>query len=203
MLITLCLVSGDRTGSGGSQACSRFAPGHFNKMLNQLPNEMIGKIVANLPHVDLKRLSLVSYRICAITLPFLFHSLMFICPKGYHGKKTLLRLKGLAASNSVLPLVHRVTMSGSIHHMFLSPPPFNQSQPLMALTVTPYTLLLPLPNLHCLLLDNILLDNAFLLAHVNLARRRDIELYLTHCQVFIDTTPVSAFELHVVTFAAT
>ena len=72
----------------------------------------------------------------------------------------------------------------------------------MALTVTPYTLLLPLPNLHRLSLDNIPLDNAFLLALVYLARRRDIELYLKRCQVFIDTTPVSAFELRVVTFAA-
>ena len=54
-----------------------FAPGHFNKMLNQLPNETIGKLVANLLHVDLKRLSLVSYRIRAITLPFLFRSLVF------------------------------------------------------------------------------------------------------------------------------
>ena len=73
----------------------------------------------------------------------------------------------------------------------------------MALTVTPYTLLLPLPNLHRLSLDNIPLDNAFLLALVNLARRRDIELYLTRCQAFIDMTPVSAFELRIVTFAAT
>ena len=203
MLVTLCLVSGDRSGGGGGQAGSRFAPGHFNKMLNQLPNETIGKIVANLLHVDLKRLSLVSYRICAITLPFLFHSLMFICPEGYYGKKTLLHPKGLAASNSVLPLVHRVTMSGSIHHTFLSPPPFDQFQPLMALTVTPYTLLLLLLNLHCLSLNNILLDNAFLLALINLARRRDIELYLTCCQVFIDKMPVSTFKLHIITFTAT
>ena len=41
-----------------------------------------------------------------------------------------------------------------------------------------------------------------LLALVNLARRRDIELYLTRYQVFIDTTPVSAFELRIITFAA-
>ena len=61
----------------------------------------------------------------------------------------------------------------------------------MALTVTPYTL----PNLHRLSLDNIPLDN---LALVYLARRRDIELCLTRCQVFIDTTPVSAFELRIV-----
>ena len=81
-------------------------PGHFNKMLNQLPNETISKIVANLLHVDLK-------------------------------------------------------------------------------------------------LNSIPLENAFLLALVNLARRRDIELYLTRCQVFIDTTPVSAFKLRIVTFAAT
>ena len=100
-------------------------PGHFNKMLNQLPNETISKIVANLLHVDLKRLSLVSYRIRAITLPFLFRSLVFICPEGYYGKKTLLRLKGLATCNSVPPLVHRVTMYGSIRHTFLSPPPFD------------------------------------------------------------------------------
>ena len=107
--------------------------------------------------------------------------------------------QGLAASKPVLPLVHRVTMPGSICHMFLSPPPFNQYQPLMALTVTPYTLLVLLPNLYHLSLDNILVDNAFHLALVNLARRRDIELYLTCCQVFIDTTPVSAFELRIVT----
>ena len=172
-------------------------------MLNQLPNETISKIVANLLHVDLNRLSLVSYRIRAITLPFLFRSLVFICPEGYYGKKTLLRLKGLAASNSVLPLVHRVTMSGSIRHTFLSPPPFDQYRPLMALTVAPYTLLLPLPNLHHLSLDNLPLDSAFLLALVNLARRRDIELYLTCCQVFIDTTPVLTSRLRIVTFAAT
>ena len=113
MLVTLCLVSDDRAGGGRGQARSRFAPSHFNKMLNQLPNETISNIVANLLHVDLKRLSLVSYRTRAITLPFLFRSLVFVCPEGYCGKKALLRLKGLAASNSVLPLVHRVTMSGS------------------------------------------------------------------------------------------
>ena len=63
--------------------------------------------------------------------------------------------------------------------------------------------MLLLPNLHRLSLDNISLDNAFLLALVNLARRRDVELYLTRCQVFIDMTPVFAFELRIVTFAAT
>ena len=45
----------------------------------------------------------------------------------------------------------------------------------MALTVTPYTL----PNLYRLSLHNIPLDNALLLALVYLARRRDIEPYLT------------------------
>ena len=119
---------------------------------------------------------------------------MFICPEGYYGKKTLLHLKGLAASDPVLPLVCRVTMSGSICRTFLSPPPFVQYLPLMALTVTPYTL----PNLHRLSLDNILLDNEFPLALVYLARRRDIELDLPHCQVFIDMMPVSAFELRII-----
>ena len=57
------------------------------KMLNQLSNETISKIVPNLLHVDLKRFFLVSYRIRAITVPFLFRSLVFICPEGYNGQK--------------------------------------------------------------------------------------------------------------------
>lgn len=172
-------------------------------MLDQLPSDTLGKVIANLLHVDLKSLSLVSYRLRAITLPFLFRSPIFICPDGHDGQEALLRLKGLAARKPILPLVHRLTISGKpLSSTFLRPPPLDRRRPLMAYTVTPYIISLPFPNLRRLSLNDLPLDNAFLLALIDLATRKEIELYLTRCRISIDPRPITAFELRIVTFAA-
>ena len=172
------------------------------KMLDRLPIEMISTIVANLLHVDLKSLSLVSYRLRAITLPFLFRTLKFTRPAAYDDQETLFRLKSLATNETILCQVHRVTISGE-HRSSTYTRRFEKKREFPACTVTPYMLSLPFPNLRRLWLADLSLDNTFLLALIDLATRRDVELSITRCQLSIDVTLVSALELHIVAFAAT
>jgi hypothetical protein len=101
-------------------------------MLDQLPDELISAIVKDLKHVDLKSLSLVSYRLRGVILPFLFRSLKFNRPAEYDGQGAPLQLQDLVDSEHILFQVHELTLCGGQQ---LSSPCFGKEPTLAAYPV--------------------------------------------------------------------
>jgi hypothetical protein len=173
-------------------------------MLDPLPDETIGGIVVDLPHVDLNTVSLVSYRLRAIALPFLFRSLKLTYPKGYDGQKILSQLNGLAKNKPILSQVRELIFACPRYPFALVDYASSKKEPMLtAYTVAPHVLSLPFPNLRQVSLIDLPLDNAFLVALINLATRREIELNMKDCQRSDDASPISAFELRIVSLTAT
>jgi hypothetical protein len=166
-------------------------------MLNQLPDELISAIVTDLQHVDLKSLSLVSYRLRGVVLPFLFRSLKFNCPAEYGGQGApLQQLQGLADSEPILSQVRELTLCGEEESIYAC---VGRKPTLEAYPFISYMLSLPFPNLRRISFTTLLLDGVFLQFLVNLATRRDTELDIIGCQLCVDTSPASTFKLRITT----
>jgi hypothetical protein len=170
-------------------------------MLNQLPDELISAIVTDLQHVDLKSLSLVSYRLRGVVLPFLFRSLKFNCPAEYGGQGApLQQLQGLADSEPILSQVRELTLCGEEESIYAC---VGRKPTLEAYPFISYMLSLPFPNLRRISFATLLLDGVFLQFLVNLSTRKDTELDIIRCQLCVDTSPASAFELRITTLTTT
>jgi hypothetical protein len=166
-------------------------------MLDQLPDELISAILTDVQHVDFKSHSLVSYRLRGVVLPFLFRSLKFNCPAEYDGQGAPLPL--LVDSEPILSQVHELTLCG---RQQLAPGCFGKEPTLEAYPILSYMLSLPFPNLRRLSLDTLPLDGTFLQFLVNLATKRDTKMDIIRCQLCVDTSPASTFELRITTLIA-